>query len=215
MARTRDTGEGDEYTEPEIDELYEYLDDAFDDYYGEGEEGDDVSLEGGGGGTPEGLDVTAVTEWAGVVDHNGRRGERTTHLGSRGESVNLTPVIDAVRAARAEARRAASGPLKSYRAKGWHAQLRQIMNTKRGREAAREAGLIPSRETQRRWTRGDQAPSKANREKITAAYDAARNPHGTRAKQLRGEAAGKLTGALRDTYGVNVRFRDIRDMRFR
>jgi hypothetical protein len=212
------SGEGDEYTEPEIDEVYDWLDDAFDEYYGEGEEGDDVSQGGGGGGgggTPEGLDVTAVVEWAGVVDHNGRGGERTTHLGSRGESVNLAPVIDAVRAARAAERRAASGPLKSYRAKSWHAQLRQLMNTKRGREAARDAGLIPSRETQRRWTRGDQAPSKGNRAKIAQAYDAARNPHGTKAKQLRAEAAGKLTGALNDTYGVNVRFRDIRDMRFR
>jgi hypothetical protein len=212
MARKRDTGEGEPYTEPEIDEVWEELEDAYEDYYGEE---DEQEGEPAPGAAPSAMDVTAKVEWAGTVDDNGRGGERTARIGGRGEQVNLAPVIAAIRAARAEERRAAAGPLKSYRAKGWHAQLRQLMGTKRGRAEAERAGLAPSRETARRWAKGEQAPGKANREKIAAAYEAARAPHATKAKQLHAEAVEKLTGAMRDAYGVNVRFRDIRDMRFR
>jgi hypothetical protein len=218
MARKRDTGDGEPYTEPEIDEVWEELEDAYEDYYGEEEEEEEVTGPGPGGApgpAPSAMDVTAKVEWAGTVDENGRGGERKARIGGRGEQINFAPVIAAIKAARAEERRAAAGPLKSYRAKGWHAQLRQLMGTKRGRAEAERAGLAPSRETARRWAKGEQAPGRANREKITAAYEAARAPHATRAKQLRAEAVDKLTGAMRDTYGVNVRFRDIRDMRFR
>ena len=67
---------------------------------------------------------------------------------------------------------ARQGVRKSYQARGWRAQLRQIDRLPvRGTAALEAAGLSPSRETRRRWANGSQRPSAANRAKIQEAYD--------------------------------------------
>lgn len=64
------------------------------------------------------------------------------------------------------------GPLKSYQAKGWHAQISQLTGNRRGDAAATAVGLDPSRATLLAWLAEKQTPSKANQERISAAYSA-------------------------------------------
>lgn len=199
------SGEGEDYSDDEIDELFDAIQDAIDEYDSEdgtGAGGEDMDVQ---------ITTTARIEWAGEYANNGRNGTRTTTMAA----MNLAPVRDAVRRAQKLEGLAARGPLRSYRAKGWHAQLRHLQGTKRGREALEAAGWNPSRETQRRYGRGTQAPSKANRAKITEAYDAARNP-GRGWGEARRAAVDALTNATRQYGGgFPVRFRDIDEMRFR
>jgi hypothetical protein len=230
--------DGEPYTDDDVDGLIDWLEQGWDDYEDEEEEAPGGGGGGGGGGgeeaapepatgapggpaarpsrpgavpPPNRIDVRAQIEWAGEIDANGRGGVRTTRL----DGLDLRAVTKAIRAAERAEVRAAAGPLRSYRAKGWHAQLRQLMGTKRGQEAARAAGLAPSRETRRRWTRGEQAPSKANRAKIASAYEQARNPGPVESGRAHAKVAEELTKACRDRYGVNVRFRDIEYLKFR
>jgi hypothetical protein len=58
----------------------------------------------------------------------------------------------------------------SYRAKGWHAQIRELTATAPGRAAADAAGLSPSATTLLAWLAERQVPNKANRELIDKAY---------------------------------------------
>lgn len=193
------SGEGDDYTADEVDELYDELYDAFAEYAGRHGEGGQVNAV---------MTVTARVEWAGEYSNNNRNGERTVKL----DRLNLTAVRDAVNKAAKLEGLAMRGPLRSYKAKGWEAQLKQLQGTKRGQEALREAGFNPSRETLRRYGRGEQAPGKPNRAKIADAYDAARNP-GRGWAEAKREAANALTETLRQHYGgYPVRFRDITEM---
>ena len=191
------SGDGEDYSQDEMDEVYDALGDAFD-------LGDVFSMSE----VQKGITVTAKIEWAGEYANNGRDGERTVRL----DSMNLTPVRDALLNARRLEGLAARGPLRSYTAKGWEAQLHHLNSTKRGREALRDAGWNPSRETQRRYSRGEQTPLKSNRAKLQEAYDNARNP-GRGWVEARNNAVGQLTSTLREKYGSNIRFRDIIDFR--
>jgi hypothetical protein len=199
VAKKRDTGDGDPYSDAEEASLCDAIERAMGDDYDEDQTGPSNAR----------IEVTAEIEWAGTIDHL-KDGVRTTRL----DGIDMRPVIDAVRQLR-EAEGRDRGPLRSYKAKGWQAQLRQLGRVKRGPAAMAAAGLTPSRQTIRRWASGTQAPSKANREKIAAAYDELRNPARGPVRQARHEVAEKFTGALRDRYGVNVRIRDIRNFRFR
>lgn len=187
MPRKRITGDGTEYTERERIRLADELDRAFSNY---------------GPGTPDGVQVQAQIEWSGTIDANRRGGIRTTFL-DRLDLAEVRRLAD-------EARRAASQPeLRSYRARGWRAQLRELSAVQRGGQARERAGLAPSRTTARRWERGTQTPSRANRERIAAAYDELRNPGRASADAKREQMADAFTAAVRDRYGVTVRFRDI------
>jgi hypothetical protein len=68
---------------------------------------------------------------------------------------------------------AQGGTYSTYQAKGWHAQLRELSGTERGRTAADAAGLSPSRRTYVAWLSEAQTPSAANRAKIAQAYERA------------------------------------------
>ena len=61
-------------------------------------------------------------------------------------------------------------PRRSYTATGWHAQLRALTETRAGLAAAAKVDLSPSRRTLLAWLAERQAPSVANRVKITQAY---------------------------------------------
>jgi len=192
MGRKRGTGDGEPYTPGEEAELETVLDNAF---------------EGYGPGEPTGADVTAQIEWAGTVDNNGRGGVRTTRLDGL-DPDKVREVREAVDKAHRQAER---GQLRSYEAKGWYAQITALTGVKRGEEASARAGLAPSRTTLLRWLSGEQAPSKENQARISQAYDELRNP----ARATRSNAAEKLTEAVKDRYGVTVRFREIQSWTWR
>jgi len=195
MPSKRDTGPGEPYSDAEEAAVCDAIDRAMGDQYDE----DSV---------PRHIQVTAEIEWAGTVDHL-QDGVRSTRLDVRG----LRPVMAAVQRLR-EAEGRDRGPLRSYKAKGWEAQFHALGRVKRGPSAMAAAGLNPSPQTVRRWEAGTQKPSKANREKIARAYDELRNPSRQPIAAARHEVAEALTTALRQEYGVNVRFRDIRNFRF-
>ena len=85
---------------------------------------------------------------------------------------------------------------------------------KRGEQARQAAGLSPSRETLRRWERGEQKPSRANRERIQEAYNQLAIPSGMTVAQAKARTADALTDALFNAYGSPVRFRDIQTFTF-
>jgi hypothetical protein len=213
------SGEGEDYSDDEVNDLYDELADALEGAAGGGGGGGGGAAGGGApgaaGGPSEGgkgtarLIVTAKVEWAGEYANNGRDGERTVRL----NPINIKPIRDALASARRLEELAARGPLRSYNAKGWEAQLNQL-GTRRGGDALKDAGFHPSPRTLKRWEAGTQKPSKANRERIREAYDNVRNP-GRGVMQARRDVADRLTDALRDEYGSNVRFRDIRSIEIR
>jgi hypothetical protein len=84
------------------------------------------------------------------------------------------------------------GPLSSYKAKGWHAQISALTGNRRGDAAATAVGLNPSRATLVAWLAERQEPSKANREKIDAAYSALARRFPAQMK----EAVLKITGEI-------------------
>jgi transcriptional regulator with XRE-family HTH domain len=178
--------EGEDYTDEEIDELYDRMLAALHAY---------DKKKGHNRATPKSLIIHAQVEWAGEFECPG--GVRTARLGQvGGRNINLAPVREAMR-------------LKSYNAKGWQAQLRQINRIKRGPAALAAAGFRVSRQTLRRWEAGTQKPSRANRERLQEAYDRMATPATVAPK-----AVQKLTDAISDTYGSVVRFRGIRTIKF-
>jgi hypothetical protein len=200
MPRQRDTGDGDDYAPAEEEHVASAIEEALTDLGGLDEEPDD---EDEATGT---ITVRAQIEWAGTVDDNGRDGVRTTRL----DGVKLNEIKRA--AARLENAKQAGpeGGYRTYRAKGWRAQLRQALATKRGREAAAAAGLHP--DTIRRWQNRTQAPSKASREKIARMYGGLRDPRAEAVRQASHGMSEALTGALRERFGVNVRLRGIENI---
>lgn len=161
---------------------------------------------------PSQMTVRAQIEWGGVLDraNGGIRTTRLNGLNLRGVRAALNRVNAAERSA-AEAR-----PATSYRAKGWHAQLRELTGSRRGSELAERAGLDPSARTLQRWLAGGQ-PSRANRERIAEAYEGLRTWRVDQARgevqQARHELSGELSDALRERYGQEIRLRDIRTLR--
>jgi hypothetical protein len=201
MARHRNTGDGDEYEDVDEAALADFL---YDDLYEEEDE-----EEGTGEGETGTIDVEAQIEWAGTIDQNSRDGVRRTRL----DDVPLAEIKQAAGELGKAKRTGPAEPFKSYRAKGWRGQLRQMLSTKRGQAAARDAGL--NRDTIRRWQGGAQAPSAASRAKISGAYGQLRDPRSAAVAKAQHGLADALTGALRQRYGVNVRLRDIRHLHIR
>lgn len=190
------SGESEPYTDDDIDDLIDAINDAYADY---------DQRQGHHHGTPRSLEVTAQVEWANTFQGPG--GVRHVNLGARGGMpVDLSRVRDAMKQT--------GGPLKSYTAKGWQAQLRQLNTVKRGEQAKLNAGFAPSRETLRRWEKGLQKPSKANRGRIQRAYGQLANPSGMTPEQAKKNVADALTSALDNAYGADIRFRDIRLFKF-
>lgn len=62
------------------------------------------------------------------------------------------------------------GAKASYRATGWHAQLRALYDSSRGSAAADAVGFNPNPTTVVRWLAEQRAPSKAYQAQISAAY---------------------------------------------
>ena len=92
------SGDPTEYNDVEIDELYDALSEAFEEYEA-----------GGGAGSSEvtaRITVTAKVEWAGEYANNGRDGQRTVRL----NPMDLTAVRDAVRTAQRLEGLAGRGP---------------------------------------------------------------------------------------------------------
>ncbi len=143
----------------------------------------DDSWEEEAAGTPTTMRVTAQVEWAGVLDRT-RGGVRTVNL----DGLDLT-------------------------AKGWHAQLGELLKNPRGMPASERAQLAPSARTVLAWLAGDRAPSKANQGRIDTAYRDVRNQlvreGRQRAGQARHELADALNRSLTDRYGSEIRLRDI------
>jgi hypothetical protein len=175
------SGDGEDYSDGDIEDLLDSLLIAFNNY---------DQRKGHHRATPKRIDVKAQVEWAG--EFQGPGGIRSVNLG-RNASLDLAPVREAL-------------TLKSYRAKGWQAQLRALNRVKRGPAAMTAAALRPSRETLRRWGNGSQRPSKANRERIQQAYDNLRTP---RTQAQKAKVAQAFTDALYNAYGSVVRLRDI------
>ncbi len=167
----------------------------------------DDSWEEEAAGTPTTMRVTAQVEWAGVLDRT-RGGVRTVNL----DGLDLTAVLDALTAAR-KATSAESTAGSSLTAKGWHAQLGELLKNPRGMPASERAQLAPSARTVLAWLAGDRAPSKANQGRIDTAYRDVRNQlvreGRQRAGQARHELADALNRSLTDRYGSEIRLRDI------
>jgi hypothetical protein len=189
MAKSVDTGPPSEYDDNDAAELEAAVDDAWAEYESSG-----------GGGEPTKMKVSAQIEWNGVTDRR-NDGHRTTRL----EGLDLQKVkaeLDKAREAR---------PATSRRAVGWHAQIRELSETKYGSKAADRAGLNPTARTMRNWLSESQTPSKANREKIASAYEALKM---RRVDQASHRVADAVSGSIRDSYrgSPEVRLRNITDM---
>lgn len=157
--------------------------------------------------------IWAEVEYHGVIARANNGFRKFTLSDLRPE--HQAKVVEAARKA-AEARRMAreAQPKKSYRAKGWKAQLRQLFKTSKGREVLKDSGLSVTKRTQDRWLKGAQSPNRANREAIARAYETMRmeNVH---AASKRAEEHARNVGKVFDqvvaeAYGENgVRFRNI------
>lgn len=201
MARKRDTGAGEPYSDAQAEAVAQAIEAAYADW--------DRAEE------PSRVDVRAQVEWAGHVmpANNGKRRTRIDLPPSSMKKVRKA--IEKVR--KATGKQATARPSARYKAKSPRARWNEMRKSPRGRAAIERAGLAPSPSTQRRWAAGGQ-PSKAYTEKINAAYEALRNWNVTEARDAAAaaskEAADAMTEAMKDQYGVNIRFRDIDDFHF-
>ncbi|MGW3984722.1 hypothetical protein [Streptomyces mirabilis] len=203
----RDTGTGEPYSDADAERLVQAIEAAYAAWDQAGE--------------PSLLDVRAQVEWAGHV-MPGNDGKRRTRVPIPPEQ--MKKVRKAVEKARkALGRKRTAKPSESRKAKGWHAQIRELVESKQGSEAADRAGLNPSRGTLVKWLshdggRDDFAPSKANREAISKAYEELRSwrvtEASTAAQSASKQAAEAMTEAMENEHGVNIRFRDIDEFRF-
>jgi hypothetical protein len=94
-------------------------------------------------------------------------------------------------------------PLKSFRQKGWRAQYRKLASTQRGREALAAAGVTATDRTRRGWLSGRNA-SKANRDRITEAFEVVRTQR-DRGRDSRG-MVDAFTEAIDGNAETPVRF---------
>ncbi|MFF4963239.1 hypothetical protein ACFY2Z_40965 [Streptomyces sp. NPDC001222] len=203
MARKRDTGTGEPYSDAEAERVAMAIEAAYADW--------DRPAE------PSKVDVRAKVEWAGVYQPGNQGVRRIRVEGLKPEKMReVRKVIEKARKALGKQRTAK--PAATYRAKGWEAQFRQLFKTAKGYEAMSKAGVSATKQTLDRWLSGSQTPSKANREAIERAYGEMRERPVSEARSA-AESASKaaaeaMTEAMRERYGVNVRFRDIEHFRF-
>ncbi|MFE0779103.1 hypothetical protein, partial [Streptomyces sp. NPDC058861] len=131
MARKRDTGQGTEYQAAEAEAVAQALADAYAEWANDNE--------------PSVMDVRAQVEWAGHVmpANNGKRRTRIDLPAS-----GMKKVRKAVeKVARTLGKKSKAKPSSSRKAKGWHAQLHELVKSKNGSAAADKAGLNPSSRT--------------------------------------------------------------------
>lgn len=203
--KSSDTGDPTEYSDGDTAVIEAAVDEAWADYEA-----------AAAGEEPSGMRVSARIEWNGSTNRS-NNGHRTTTL----VNLNLAPVRKALDRARAASKRAEQArPATSYQAKGWHAQIRALTESKRGSAAADRAGLDPSARTLRRWLSRDAAPSKENQAKIAEAYGALGmwrvDTANAAAKAARRELADTLSRQLREGYpGTEIRLFDIENMELR
>ncbi|MFF6873695.1 hypothetical protein [Streptomyces sp. NPDC012450] len=203
MARKRDTGQGTEYQAAEAEAVAQALADAYAEWANDDE--------------PSVMDVRAQVEWAGHVmpANNGKRRTRIDLPAS-----GMKKVRKAVeKVARTMGKKSKAKPSSSRKAKGWHAQLRELTEAKNGSAAADRAGLNPSARTLKNWLSDADYPIRSgDRDRISRAYEALKNWNVSEASDAASaaskEAADAMTEAMRDRYGVNVRLRDIDDLTF-
>lgn len=189
------SGDGDDYSAAEEGAIEAALDRAL--YMGQG--GTDTS------GARYTVNVRAQVEWAGVIDNNRNGGVRATKLEVSGAGLRQVE--------RELGRSATAEPGRSYRAKGWQAQLREMQRTQAGREAVRG---IRSRETLRRYGLGTQTPNAQTRARITEAHAQMKSRAGERTARRNARAvAAAFTDALADKYGVKIRLREIEHLSIR
>ncbi|MGQ0574352.1 MAG: hypothetical protein ACT4RN_09130 [Pseudonocardia sp.] len=163
---------------------------------------------------PTKMTVSAVVEWSGSTNraHGGHRTVRLDGL----ELGGVKAALDDARAAGNAARGARTAT--SYTAQSWHAQISALTKHSRGSELADRAGLDPTARTLSAWLSESRAPSKANRARIAEAYEGLRtaNIESARARQRQANhrAAESISDAVRDRYGAEVRFTDVRSVEF-
>jgi hypothetical protein len=205
MAKAK-TGPSEEYTPQDETEILDAFDDACDSYYGDPsdwvdeweEEPEDMDY-------PTRVEVYADVEWAGTRNHR-------PHRWLRGDNLDLTAVVAAV----AAARRIPTGAerLRTYRATTTRGQVHQLQRTHVGRQYLAEHGITAR--AMRSWDRGTAKPSKASRDKVATAYEAAATRNITRERTRTAAAAHAvataLSDALTDRYGAPIRLRDITHM---
>lgn len=95
----------------------------------------------------------------------------------------------------------AGGPRSSYRAHGWHAQLRELTGTRAGRRALDDSDLFVTRRTLTAWLAEQQTPTPANRARIARAYAAMAGGFDPRLRY----ATYRITGEVE--IGDEVRYR--------
>jgi hypothetical protein len=183
---------GDEDDEPDASDWFEDLDD------------DEP--------TPTKITITADIEWAGTFNPTAHR---TTTL----RDLDLGAVrAAAARAAEATTAARAARPLASYRATGWHAQIKALTGTRAGQAAADRAGINVTPRTLLAWLGDERTPTRANQDRIAQAYAEIRDrplaEARARATAAHGEVAHALTAAVREAYGAEVRFFNISHLEF-
>lgn len=177
----------------------------------------DAFREFGGDDMPTEMEVTADIEWAGSRNPAALRTTTLTGLDrDKMRAVRAAATVAAARAAMlGEAREKAE---KALPATGWHAQLRELTRTDKGMGAADRAGLEPAKQTLLRWLREEQAPSRANRDRIATAYASLKSGRVAAAlgqsSAANARVSDALTTAVRERYGAEVRFFGIRGLRF-
>lgn len=191
------TGDPTPYTEDDEAGLIDAVDEGWDEFE-----------------APTKMRVKAVVEWSGSTNR--------AHGGLR--TVNLDGLeLGAVKAALDDARRAGRAAndarvSTSYNAQGWHAQISALTRHSRGSELADRAGLDPTRRTLDAWLSDSRAPSKANQQKIADAYAdlATSRVEAARARQREAthRASQAVSDAVKERYGADVRFTDVRGIEF-
>lgn len=186
------SGKSSEYDEQDMSDLLVWLIESMMDWSG-----------------AETLTVRAEIEWNRTFN---RSAVRTTHI-KMGH--HLGPVK--VQVDRAAAAMGAMGALRPM-PKSWAAQFKDLSRTKRGRATLEAAGFTVAPKTLARWAKGVQAPSKGNREKISAA---AERQHAERVQARAGRfadarraAVDAFTQAVEYATQGDVRFRHIEDLGF-
>lgn len=196
MSKTS-TGDPTAYTEDDESGLIDAVDEGWDEFE-----------------NPTKMTVSAVVEWSGSTNRS-HGGFRTVRLDGL-ELGGVKAALDDARTAGQTARdaRTSSG----YTAQGWHAQINALTKHSRGSELADRAGLDPTARTLSAWLSESRAPSKANRQRIADAYaalgtarvDAAHS----RRRRANHQASEAISAAVRERYGADVRFTDVRSVEF-
>lgn len=197
MPSKTNTGDPTEYTPDDEHELITAIDEGWEEFE-----------------APTKMTVSAVVEWSGSTNR-AHGGYRTVRL----DGLDLGPVQAALGEARAAGQAAANARASgSYTAQGWHAQISALTRHGRGSDLADGAGLNPTARTLSAWLSQSREPSRANRERIAQAYAGLRTTGiesaRSRQREANHNAAQAVNAAVRDRYGAEVRFTDIRGIEF-